>query len=95
MKSRGVLSEIQDLLMKEYDVINMSLTVEYNHEGIAEIEMLQSGLIKLMNDLSILKASKDSVSDGIPERPPREAIKCTFDEVMRFEDIHSEGEDGT
>ena len=84
MESRSIYSEIRDFLMKEYGMVNMSLTVECGREGLAEIEMLESGLIKLMNDIVILKASKDSASDGITKDPPQEEIKCTFDEVMKF-----------
>ena len=75
MESRTAWSELQDFFRNEYGIFSMSLTTEYMSEGVAEIEMRESGFMKLMNDLILLKESK---------YPPQEEIKCTFDEAMNF-----------
>lgn len=80
MENKSIWEELQDFFRKEYGMYSMSFRLEYDSEGVAEIEMRPSGLIKLMNDLIRLKASAD---DGVPE-PPTEEIKCTFEEAMKF-----------
>lgn len=80
MENKSIWEELQDFFRKEYGMYSMSFRLEYDSEGVAEIEMRPSGLIKLMNDLIRLKASAD---DGVSE-PPTEEIKCTFDEAMQF-----------
>ncbi len=83
MENKSIWEELQDFFRMEYGMYSMSFTLEYDSEGVAEIEMQPSGLIKLMNDLIRLKASVGLVDDGVPE-PPTEEIKCTFDEAMQF-----------
>lgn len=83
MEDKSIWEELQDFFRKEYGMYSMSFRLEYDSEGVAEIEMLPSGLVKLMNDLIRLKASEGLVDNDVPE-PPTEEIKCTFDEAMQF-----------
>lgn len=83
MENKSIWEELQDFFRKEYGMYSMSFRLEYDSEGVAEIEMRLSGLVHLMNDLVRLRASAELVDDGVPE-PPTEEIKCTFDEAMQF-----------
>lgn len=83
MENKSIWEELQDFFRKEYGMYSMSFRLEYDSEGVAEIEMRPSGLVKLMNDLISLKASTELVDDGVPESLTEE-IKCTFDEAMQF-----------
>ncbi len=78
MENCSIFSELYDFFKQEYGVFNMSLTVEAGCEGVVEIEMRQSGLMLLMNDLMLLKASKDVAN------VPQDENQCTFDEAMQF-----------
>ena len=82
MECRHEWSELQNFLIKEYGVINMTLTIDACSEGVAEIAIRQGGLVKLMNDLILLKASKELTNERASEQ--EEEIKCTFDEAMQF-----------
>lgn len=85
MEYRSEFSKVYDFFAKEYGLLNMSLTTYCSEEeGVAEIQIRQSGLMSLINDLLIVMASKNLVDDGILREPPQEEIKCTFDEVMKF-----------
>ena len=85
MEYQSEFRKAYDFLAKEYGLLNMSLTTYYSEEeGVAEIQIRQSGLMSLINDLLIVMASKNLVDDGILGEPPQEEIKCTFDEVMKF-----------
>ena len=81
MESEIVWDELQKFFEKEYGMLSMSLTFEYPSEGMAEIEMRPSGLMKLMSDLVVLKSSKEFTEE---EQKIENEIKCTFDEVMKF-----------
>lgn len=83
MENKSIWEELQDFFREEYGMYGMSLRLEYDSEGVVEIEMRSSGLVRLMNDLIRLRASAERVDDGVPE-PPTEEIKCTFDEAMQF-----------
>lgn len=85
MEYRSEFSKVYDFFAKEYGLLNMSLTTYCSEEeGVAEIQIRQSGLMSLINDLLIIMASKNLVDDGVFKEPPQEEIKCTFDEVMKF-----------
>lgn len=47
--------ELYDFLKDEYDLIDMSLTMTYGENCTAEMEIFQSGLIRLVGDLRKLK----------------------------------------
>ena len=82
MEDSNTWNELQNFFEKEYGAFSMSLTFEYPYEGTATIEMRPSGLIKFMNDLVVLKASKEFTNQQ--ELEAENEIKCTFDEVMKF-----------
>lgn len=85
MEYQSEFQKVYDFFAKEYGLLNMSLTTYCSgEEGVAEIQIRQSGLMSLVNDLLIIMESKNLADDGILREPPQEEIKCTFDEVMKF-----------
>ena len=74
-------SKVTNELLREYGLISMSLTTEMYSESVVSIEMSQAGLIRLINDLQQLKASRV----GEDKQNSEAEIKYTFDEIMKFD----------